>query len=116
MKAIKLVVATLSLSLASWALAGGDLEKGKNLVEKANCAECHGKDYNTPKDNLTPRLAGQHADYLEHALLAYKRGSNGANGRGNATMVQKVGELSKDDFKHIAAYLSSLQGSLVLKK
>ena len=39
----------------------------------AVCAACHGKDGNTPIDPSYPRLAGQYGDYLQRALLDYKR-------------------------------------------
>ncbi len=111
----KIVALMLAVSALS-AQAGGDIEKGKTLVEKYNCASCHGKDYTSPIDPTYPKLAGQHADYIEHALSSYKRGASAANGRGNPIMAGQVKELSKDDMKHIAAYLQSLPGNLVVKK
>ena len=98
------------------AIAGGNADSGKALTAKYNCAACHGADFNSPTDPSYPKLAGQHADYLEHALTAYKRGNDGMNGRGNAIMGGMAKPLSHKDMSDIAAYLSSLPGSLVKVK
>ena len=103
-------------SLSLQAHAAGDVNAGKAAAEKYNCASCHGKDYNTPIDPSYPKLAGQHRDYLEHALVAYQRGADGANGRGNAIMVAQAKPLSHTDVANIAAYLNSLPGALVLRR
>jgi cytochrome c553 len=116
MKKILASVVLLSAAISGSAFAAGKIEAGKALAEKYNCAACHGADYNTPIDPSYPKLAGQHADYLEHALIAYKRGADGANGRGNAIMGAQVKPLSRQDIQNIAAYLHSLSGSLVLRK
>lgn len=96
--------------------AAGDIAAGKAAVEKYNCAACHGKDYSSPVDPAYPKLAGQHKDYLEHALIAYQRGADGVNGRSNAIMAGQAKALSQQEIKNIAAYLNSLHGSLVLRK
>ncbi|WP_373994520.1 cytochrome c [Duganella sp. Leaf126] len=95
--------------------AAGNVANGKALADKYNCFTCHGKDYNTPLDPSYPKLAGQHRDYLEHALTAYQRG-NGAYGRNNAIMTGQVKPLSKQDIKDLAAYLHSLPGALVVHR
>ncbi|NUU02570.1 c-type cytochrome [Herbaspirillum robiniae] len=93
-----------------------DIAAGRALVEKYNCASCHGKDYNSPIDPSYPKLAGQHADYLKHALTAYRRGDTAMNGRTNAIMSAQAKPLTDKDINNIAAYLHSLPGSLVLEK
>jgi cytochrome c553 len=93
-----------------------DLAAGKALVEKYNCASCHGKDFNTPIDPSYPKLAGQHADYLKHALTAYRRGDSAMNGRTNAIMAAQAKPLTDQDINNISAYLHSLPGTLVLRK
>ena len=98
------------------ATAGGNVENGKALTAKYNCAACHGADFNSPTDPSYPKLAGQHADYLEHALIAYKRGNDGANGRANVIMGGMAKPLAHNDIADIAAYLSSLHGSLAKVK
>ena len=108
----KLIIALFCSAVSFSALAGGNIENGKALTEKYSCAACHGKDYNTPIDPSYPKLAGQHKDYLVHALTAYKRG-DGANGRNNAIMTGQVKPLSNQDIQDLAAYLHSLPGTLV---
>lgn len=95
------------------AVAAGNIIAGKAAAEKYNCAACHGKDYNTPVDPSYPKLAGQYKDYLEHSMIAYRRGAKGPNGRGNPIMVAQIKPLSNKDIQDIAAYLSSLPGPLV---
>lgn len=113
---MKKILAGAIALLSFNAFAGGDVAAGKALTEKYNCFSCHGKDFNTPIDPSYPKLAGQHQDYLEHALIAYQRGVDGANGRGNAIMGAQAKPLSHQDIKNIAAYLHSLPGTLVLRK
>lgn len=110
-------VAAVMLCAVSFNAAAADrVAAGKAAAEKYNCAACHGKDYNTPIDPSYPKLAGQHKDYLEHAMIAYQRGADGANGRGNAIMGAQAKPLSRDDIRNIAEYLHSLPGSLVLRR
>ncbi|KGX71248.1 cytochrome c family protein [Burkholderia pseudomallei TSV28] len=91
--------------------------KGKELVESHNCAACHGAKLDNPINAEYPRLAGQHADYLVWAMRQYQMGlTNPLLGRNNAIMQAQVQSLSIADMKDIAAYLESLQGSLVFKK
>ncbi|MDB5839818.1 MAG: cytochrome c [Herminiimonas sp.] len=109
-----IILASCALSVN--AHAAGKVDAGKAAADKFNCASCHGKDYNTPIDPSYPKLAGQHRDYLEQALVAYQRGGDGANGRGNAIMGAQAKPLSRQDIQNIAAYLHSLPGNLVLRK
>jgi cytochrome c553 len=105
-----------SLGLANVASAAS-VDKGQALVEKANCASCHGAGLNAPILPIYPKLAGQHADYLYYALKAYKLGgSNPQYGRNNAIMGSQVKDYSDADMQDIAAYLSSLPGNFVVKK
>lgn len=105
-----------SAAISFSALAAGDVEAGKAVAEKYNCASCHGADYSSPIDPSYPKLAGQHRGYLALALTAYKRGGDGPNGRSNAIMGAQVKPLSRQEIQDLAAYLSSLPGSLVLRK
>ncbi|ABA50664.1 c-type cytochrome [Burkholderia pseudomallei] len=94
-----------------------NVAKGKELVESHNCAACHGAKLDNPINAEYPRLAGQHADYLVWAMRQYQMGlTNPLLGRNNAIMQAQVQSLSIADMKDIAAYLESLQGSLVFKK
>ena len=67
-----------------------------------------------------PILAGQHQDYLEHALKAYQRGTAGAaassNLRKNAIMGAMAAQLSLTDIENIAAWLASQPSSLAVRK
>jgi cytochrome c553 len=107
----KLITALFCAAVSVSAYAGGNIDAGKALADKYSCFACHGKDFNTPIDPSYPKLAGQHKDYLEHALTAYKRG-DGANGRNNAIMTGQVKPLSNQDIKDLAAYFHSLPGTL----
>ena len=112
-----LIASGLVLSLMSAAaLANGNIEAGKAAAQKYNCAACHGADFKSPIDPSYPKLAGQHQDYLQHALTAYQRGADGANGRGNAIMGAQAKALSHDDVNNLAAYLHSLPGVFVVQK
>ena len=92
-------------------------EKGQALVEKANCASCHGAGLNAPILPAYPKLAGQYADYLYYALKAYKVGNGNAQfGRNNAIMGSQVQNFSDADMQDIAAYIASLPGNFVVKK
>jgi cytochrome c553 len=108
----KIVFALICSALSFSAVAGGNVAAGKAVADKYSCFACHGKDYNSPIDPSYPKLAGQHKDYLVHALTAYKRG-DGANGRSNAIMTGQVKPLSNQDIQDLAAYLHSLPGTLV---
>ncbi|MES2128496.1 MAG: cytochrome c [Pseudomonadota bacterium] len=109
---MKKLIPALFLALLSLnAFAGGNVANGEALAKKNNCAACHGDKFNNPIDPSYPKLAGQHQDYLEHALTAYKRG-DGPNGRSNAIMGGQVKALSNKDVADLAAYLHSLPTTL----
>jgi cytochrome c553 len=115
-KLILALTCAATLAVSSSAFASGDTSRGAELTKKYNCASCHGADYKTPIDPSYPKLAGQHADYLVHALTAYKRGDKVMNGRNNAIMAGMAQPLSDGDMADIAAYLQSLPGPLVIRK
>jgi cytochrome c553 len=108
--------ASLALFVSLSAHAAGDPANGAALAKKYNCASCHGIDYKTPIDAAYPKLAGQHADYLAHALASYKRGNKGLSGRNNPIMAGMAQPLSDRDMVDIAAYLESLPGPLITRK
>ncbi|MFL6631734.1 MAG: c-type cytochrome [Massilia sp.] len=113
---VALTLGAASLALSGQALASGNAANGAELAKKYNCASCHGADYKTPIDPSYPKLAGQHADYLVHALTAYKRGNKAANGRNNPIMAGMAQPLSDRDMADIAAYLQDLPAALVTKR
>lgn len=91
-----------TMALAGTAHAGGDAAKGKQKAEV--CAGCHGADGVSPAGQF-PTLAGQHADYLERALLDYKSGD-----RKNAVMKGFVDNLSREDIRDLSAWFASQKG------
>lgn len=113
---VALTLGAASLVLSGQALAAGNAANGAELAKKYNCASCHGADYKTPIDPSYPKLAGQHADYLVHALQSYKRGNKGISGRNNPIMAGMAQPLSDRDMADIAAYLQGLPAALVTKR
>ena len=111
----KLIISLFCSVVSVSAFAGGSVSNGEQLAKKYNCAACHGADFKSPIDPSYPKLAGQHADYLEHALVAYKRG-DGPNGRNNPIMGGQVKPLSNKDMADLAAYLHSLPGTFVIRR
>jgi len=109
---MKKLITALLFGAVSLNVFAADAANGEALAKKYNCASCHGADFNKPVDPAYPKLAGQHADYLEHALKAYQRGA-GANGRVNPIMGGMAKPLSDKDIADIAAYLSHLPSELV---
>ncbi|WP_094752769.1 c-type cytochrome [Psychromonas sp. CD1] len=100
----KLLISLFALfSFISSVQAQSNINAGK---EKTNtCSACHGADGNSPS-NLYPKLAGQHASYLEKQLLEYKTGQ-----RQDPIMKSMVAMLSRQDIQDIAAYYASQQAS-----
>ena len=105
-----------SISIVNVANAAS-ADKGQALVEKGNCASCHGAGLNAPILPIYPKLAGQYPDYLYYALKAYKVGGNNPQyGRNNAIMGALVQGYSDADMQDIAAYIASLPGNFVIRK
>ena len=104
-----LALAGATLAMAGAAAQAQDLAAGKAVFDKFNCASCHGADAKSAVDPAYPTLAGQHADYLVHALKAYKRGASGsaatANVRKNPIMGAFAAQLSDQDINNVAAWL-----------
>ena len=120
-KSLSLGAAGAALAiLSTGAHAAGSVAAGKAVFERVNCASCHGADAKTSIDPSYPQLAGQHPDYLKHALKAYQRGQSNAapsaNVRKNAIMGAFAVQLSDKDIEDVAAYLASLPGNLAVRK
>lgn len=98
---ILLTCAALTVSLA--AHAAGDIAKGK--IESQTCLGCHGiPDYtNVYPTYRVPKLAGQNAAYIVHALEEYKNGQ-----RSHLTMHAQASSLTEQEIQDIAAYFQSL--------
>jgi len=82
------------------------------LLNKANCASCHGANFSKPIDPSYPKIAGQHADYLFVALKAYKTDNNAKVGRAHPIMGAMAKQYTNAELKSMANYLSSVQGDL----
>ncbi|MCP5264707.1 MAG: cytochrome c [Burkholderiaceae bacterium] len=92
--------------LVSFGAQAADMAKARQTADTV-CKACHGADGDAPTAPNFPRLAGQHADYLEQALLAYKSGA-----RKDPTMAAQVTALSRDDISALAKYFASKHGKL----
>jgi cytochrome c553 len=95
-----IAAATLALSLAGPAQAGGDAEAGK--AKAKSCASCHGPDGKGVKDN--PAIAGMEEGAFVAAMAAYKDGS-----KEHKMMNMLSKKLSDDDVANLAAYYVSLK-------
>lgn len=100
----------LALCVAAGAAQAADLAQGRQKADEV-CAACHGKDGNTPIDPTYPRLAGQHRDYLERALLDYQ-----SEQRRNPIMGAQAKQLSRADIRNLAAFYASLPGTMSHKR
>ena len=70
------------------------------------CAACHGET-GISTQPIYPNLAGQHRNYLEHALHEYRDGK-----RKNAIMGAQAANLTDDDIKALTAYFSAQESPL----
>ena len=82
----------------------GNVDAGHAQVASV-CAACHGADGNSV-DPQYPKLAGQHAAYIEHQLESFQKGR-----RANSIMSGMAGMLSKQGIADVAAYLSQQKTS-----
>jgi cytochrome c553 len=89
----------LSLLISLPVFAAGDADAGQ--AKSAICAACHGADGNSIVPNW-PKIAGQHANYLERQLGLIKTGD-----RPVPEMAGIVIGLSDQDMANISAYFSS---------
>jgi cytochrome c553 len=82
----------------------GDAARGAVIGQ--TCTGCHGIPgyFNANPAYHVPKLGGQNADYLEVALLGYRRGS-----RGHDTMQAQASTLSDQDIADVAAYFESFE-------
>jgi cytochrome c553 len=92
-------------------LAGAELKPTGRAVGAApkasqTCVACHGNDGVGILPEY-PNLAGQHEDYLVHALRAYKSGE-----RKNAIMAGMAAALTNKDILELAEYYSSQRPGL----
>ena len=82
--------------------AGG--ESGVSFEPARTCVACHGQNGISLSPGW-PTLAGQHEDYLEHAMNQYRDGS-----RKDPVMSPLVAEMSDETVSQLAAYFANLEG------
>lgn len=104
MKKLALILSLLA-SCSVW--AQGNIETGK--AKSQTCVACHGADGNSLL-TMYPKLAGQHAKYIEKQLKDLKLGmeSAGKQGRYDPVMSAMAMPLTEQDMADLAAYYSSL--------
>lgn len=71
------------------------------------CATCHGAKAEKPALNKSQVIAGWSTDKITAALNGYKDGTYGGPLKG--TMTPQVKNLSADDIKALASYISTIQ-------
>ena len=96
-------VAAYFASLGNDTVAAGG-SAGGSFKAARNCGACHGQN-GIGLSPGWPTLAGQHEDYLVHALNQYRNGD-----RQDPVMVALVSTLSDDTVALLAKYFSSLEG------
>jgi cytochrome c553 len=82
--------------------AGGST--GTGFEAAINCVACHGQNGISLSPSW-PTLAGQHEDYLVHALNQYRDGS-----RQDVVMVPMVAGMSDETVEQLAEYFAGLKG------
>jgi len=95
-----LALAGALLIAAGTSHAADDKARAEEIVQ-GKCFICHGADGESSSP-LFPRLAGQHARYIERQLADYKSGK-----RTSSTMKPMVEDLSPADFKALGAYFEA---------
>ena len=103
MKHILQIAVSLLLVVSLPVLALGDADAGKGKA--AICGACHGPDGNSVVP-IWPKIAGQHAPYLERQLALIKGGE-----RQVPEMAGIVISLSEQDMADLAAYFSTQTSS-----
>lgn len=86
---------------------GEQLAKKKGEATGQSCIDCHGAEGNAPIDATYPKLGGQYADYIAHALQNYRGGE-----RAHALMTPQAAKLSDQEISDLAAYFGSRPSQL----
>lgn len=82
--------------------AGGS--EAPSLEQATPCAACHGQN-GISMSPTWPTLAGQHEDYIEHALQQYRDGT-----RKDPVMKPMAESLAEEDIPVLARHFSRLEG------
>ncbi len=96
-------VAAYLASIGAETVAAGGSD-GVNFVKAQACTACHGNN-GVSVNAVWPTLAGQHEDYLKHALSSYRDGS-----RGDPVMGAQAALIADEDVAVLAKYFASLDG------
>lgn len=96
-------VATYLATLGAETVEAGGSE-APAFDKAATCAACHGQN-GIGASPVWPTLAGQHEDYLEHALNQYRDGT-----RTDPVMAPMAAVLTDDDVVLLARYFAGLSG------
>jgi cytochrome c553 len=73
------------------------------------CAACHGPT-GAGLPAQYPRLGGQHADYTEAQMLAFRSNAQGSGGRGNSVQMSGVAAKMNDtEIKAVSDYIAGLR-------
>tara|TARA_B100001057_G_scaffold216075_1_gene216407 strand:+ start:34184 stop:34513 length:330 start_codon:yes stop_codon:yes gene_type:complete len=98
---IKITSFFLLISVSEYTISGNyNAGKEKSQI----CAACHGVDGNS-QIKMYPILAGQHKNYLVHALNEYRSGI-----RNNVIMKGFAQNLSDEDINDLSQYFSMQEG------
>jgi cytochrome c553 len=89
--------------------AGSGAAATRGRQKASVCAACHGET-GTSTGAGWPSLAGQHRDYLEHAIAGYK-----AKSRQDPVMQAQAMSLSDQDIKDLAAFYSAQPGLFTIR-
>lgn len=100
---MKRIIAVLLLSGFSMAATAETAAPEK----AAACAACHGEGGAKPIAPNYPILAGQYANYLEHALKEYRAGT-----RKNPVMSAQAASLTDAEIKALALYFDRYPSTL----
>lgn len=97
-------IAAYLAGLGAETVAAGGSTVVPSLEETATCVACHGQN-GISLSPTWPTLAGQHEDYLVHALNQYRDGT-----RKDAVMAPLAAALSDDDVALLSKYYARLDG------
>lgn len=98
-------------------------EKGESVYRAGNkdkglaaCTGCHAPDGKGNKGAGFPSLAGQHADYIEKQLRAFRQGSEEPKAQGSrvndgeSSMMRDVASRMSDlEIRAVSSYISGLR-------
>lgn len=92
------------MTILSISIHAADIKAGRDKA--VMCQGCHGLNGNSVVP-IFPKLAGQHAAYLESALKAYRDGLRKSTSA--KQMIPMATILSDDDIANLAAFYSQVK-------